>query len=85
VPMQRLLWGRRGGREIVTAGEVEVKARPATGCALDGDGPAVAGDDPVNHGQTQARPLAKRLRGEERLEDPHQNVVGAFRGRSPGW
>src|SRR3954447_11444512 len=49
--------------------QADGEPRALAGGRLEVDGPAVVADDPVAHGQSQPRPLADRLGGEERVED----------------
>src|SRR5690242_19222171 len=53
--------------------------RRAPGCARHFDLAAEARDDALRDPQAEARPLARRLRREERLEDLRQHL-----GRDPG-
>src|SRR5215468_2711334 len=52
--------------------------------ALSGSGQhldpaAVIGHDALRDGETETRPLPRRLRREERIEDPGENIVGNAR------
>src|SRR5216683_7469337 len=66
--------GRRRRRRLVNRlvdpREIDLERRSVSGLAIDPDAAAALLDDPEDGRQAQPGPLARVLRGEERLEDP---------------
>ena len=59
-------------------GKGDGESRPVARLAFHFHEPVVVLNEPINHGETQPRAVARLLGGEERLEDPGQEFPGAI-------
>ena len=63
------LWTRSGHRQLRALGEIDLHSSSVSGRALHRDGAAMAGNDPMHHGQAHAGSIGGSFRGEKRLKD----------------
>jgi hypothetical protein len=67
---------RHGLGRLEDARQIDLEGGAEAGLGVDGDGAVALLHDPVDGGQAEPGALARRLRGEEGLEDPGPDLLG---------